>query len=41
MKTVSMSELRFLFIDAIWNSYSKSLMARRPRMTNREFTLLV
>jgi hypothetical protein len=31
MNTVSMRGLRWRFMRAIWNSYSKSEMARRPR----------
>ncbi len=33
MKNVSMSGARLRFMRAIWNSYSKSEMARKPRMT--------
>src|SRR6059058_3607669 len=32
MKTVSKFSDMWRFISAIWNSYSKSLTARRPRM---------
>jgi hypothetical protein len=34
-KTVSASSRSFRFIRAIWNSYSKSDTARRPRMIAR------
>jgi hypothetical protein len=33
MKTVSTLGKSRRFIEAIWNSYSRSLTARRPRMT--------
>src|SRR3546814_4317472 len=32
-KTASMSGFRWLFIASIWNTYSKSVTAPRPRMT--------
>ena len=38
MNMVSRSGERWRFISAIWNSYSKSLTARRPRMISRAST---
>src|SRR5678809_134160 len=39
MNTVSSPGARWRFISAIWYSYSKSLTARRPRITTLAFTL--
>src|SRR5690606_36051754 len=39
-KIVSTSGIRWRFMPAIWNSYSKSVTARRPRTTTSAFCCL-